>query len=351
MLPLLLITAVIFTPLGIALIFTTYNVQQLVVEYGSCSTNANTSSFSEIPSEYVTKHFKGNIPDGYEKPSWKLVQNDTDDSLVCQIKFQVPHDIKGPVYLYYRLTNFFQNHREYVESYDLQQLKGEAVSADDLDDDCSPLKTNADGKPYYPCGLIANSYFNDTFSSPYDASDNSVVFNMTDKKISWSTDRSRFKKTKYSPNDVVPPPGWAKMYPDGYTENNMPDLSEWEALQVWMRTAGLPSFMKLALRNDTGTLTEGQYIIDVGLNYPVSLFGGTKSIVLTTSTVIGGRNMSLGVAYLVVAGLAILFGIIFLVKYVLQPRKLGDHSYLNFDRTEDQALPARTTTTTRREIL
>ncbi|CCH44324.1 Cell division control protein [Wickerhamomyces ciferrii] len=275
-------------------------------------------------------------PNDYNTPQWRLVEND--DTTTCQIKFSIPHEIKAPVYLYYKLTKFYQNHREYVESYDLQQLKGEAVSADDLDSDCGPLKTNSDGKPYYPCGLIANSMFNDTFDSPYKSDDETSIYNMTDKAISWSSDRSRYQKTKYKASEIVPPPNWAKKYPDGYTDDNLPDLSQWESLQVWMRTAGLPSFMKLARRNDKETLEKGEYIMNIGLNFPVSIFGGTKSMVITSSSIIGGRNLSLGIAYLVVAAISVFFGIVFLVKYIIQPRKLGDHSYLTFqDRSNTDA--------------
>lgn len=319
--------------------FTTFNVQQLVINYSECSTHANTSNFGDIPKKYVSEHFKSSNGSD-KKPKWKLVDGDNNE-LTCQIQFDVPNDVRGPVYLYYKLTNFFQNHREYVGSFDLSQLKGEAVDAGSINSDCDPLKTNDEGKPYYPCGLIANSMFNDTFSSPY-TSDGE--FSMTDTDISWASDRSLYKNTKYSADQIVPPPNWMKKYPQGYTEDNMPNLHEWEALQVWMRVAALPSFMKLALKNETGLLKKGTYTIDVGLNYPVSIYGGSKSLVLTTSAVIGGRNLSLGVAYLVVAGLAILFACIFLVKYVLQPRKLGDHSYLTFDRNDESgesAPPAR----------
>ena len=69
----------------------------------------------------------------------------------------------------------YQNHRRYVMSVDTSQLRGSAKSAyvmrliwniahatyrSDLDGgDCKPI-TSQNGKPYYPCGLIANSVFN-----------------------------------------------------------------------------------------------------------------------------------------------------------------------------------------------
>jgi len=70
--------------------------------------------------------------------------------------------------LYYRLTNFFQNHRRYVKSVDEGQLQGQNLTAAQLEKDgsCIPLITAPNGKPYYPCGLIANSFFNGFFPPP-----------------------------------------------------------------------------------------------------------------------------------------------------------------------------------------
>ena len=87
---------------------------------------------------------------------------------------------------------------------------------------------------------------------------------MTDKGIAWSSDKERYKKTKYNNEDVMPPPNWRKKYPDGYTkENPIPDLSDMEAFQVWMRTAGLPTFSKLARRNTIATMHTGTYLLNI----------------------------------------------------------------------------------------
>ena len=47
--------------------------------------------------------------------------------------------MKAPVYVYYELSNFYQNHRKYVKSLSFSQLRGEMVSADELYEDCKPL--------------------------------------------------------------------------------------------------------------------------------------------------------------------------------------------------------------------
>lgn len=325
--PLLILIAIIFTPLGIAIIYTTYNVQDLIVDYSKCNEASN--SYENIPNKYTGYHFRGHSAN--PNFQWRFENNNT-----CVIQFNLAQDLKGPVYLYYKLTNFYQNHRKYVESYDLEQLRGEALSSDDVTDNCKPLKHrvyNGEEKLIYPCGLIANSYFNDTISNPVLLNtrngDNNETYIFSDKGISWPLDRShKFKKTQYSPDEVVPPPNWDEMYPDGYTKDNMPDLQTWEHLQNWMRTAALPSFYKLYGQNTTQSMSSGIYQISIKMNYPVEIFGGSKSIVITTNTIFGGRNMSLGVIYIIVAVVALVLGIAFLLQYLIKPRKMGDHDYL-----------------------
>ncbi|EMG50124.1 CDC50 Cell division control protein 50 [Candida maltosa Xu316] len=323
--PLLILLAIIFTPLGIAIIYTTYNVQEVNVNYSKCDTEA-TDTFQNIPKKYIGYHQKSN-----PNFKWRLENNDT-----CIIQFDISGNWKPPIFLYYKLTNFYQNHRKYVESYDLDQLRGQALSSDDTTDNCKPLKHRTykgEQKLIYPCGLIANSYFNDTISDPVLLNarngDNNETYAFSYEGISWPSDRNhKFQKTQYKPDEVVPPPNWDAMFPDGYTEDNMPDLQTWEHLQNWMRTAALPSFYKLYGQNKSATLQEGTYQINVGLNYPVEIFGGTKSLVITTNSIFGGRNMSLGVIYVIVAVVALVLGIAFLLQYLIKPRKLGDHNYL-----------------------
>ena len=47
-------------------------------------------------------------------------------------------DIEGPIYVYYQLDNFYQNHRRYVKSRDNDQLAGTNKGVDDLSS-CDPI--------------------------------------------------------------------------------------------------------------------------------------------------------------------------------------------------------------------
>lgn len=85
------------------------------------------------------------------------------------------------------------------------------------------------------------------------------------------------------------------------------------------------------------------------VDFPVTEYGGTKTLVLSTRTVIGGQNNFLGIAYIVVAALCILLGAIFTARHLIKPRyppnphrlypprcmlicrKLGDHQYLSWN--------------------
>lgn len=78
----------------------------------------------------------------------------------CTIDFTIPTTMNGPVYMYYRLTNFFQNHRQYIKNFDADQLMGKIVSPSTLRTDCDPLAYDENNKLIFPCGLIANSLFN-----------------------------------------------------------------------------------------------------------------------------------------------------------------------------------------------
>ncbi|KAF2145912.1 uncharacterized protein K452DRAFT_283208 [Aplosporella prunicola CBS 121167] len=365
-LPLFFVIGVIFAPIGGLLIWASAQVEEISIDYSDCAGKAPSSSFGsgnktyppltsdfeQVPNSRVSSYFKTNNGTG-TPPTWAHSVNTFNYSekvriptTVCSIQFDIPNDIGPPVLFYYRLTNFYQNHRRYVKSEDPDQLKGTFRSNSSIaNSDCDPLKVNGDtGKAYYPCGLIANSLFNDTFMPPTflnPGKGDSPVYNMTEKGIAWESDKELYKKTAYNRFQVEPPPNWRKRYPDGYTEDRpLPDLHNDERFQVWMRTAGLPTFSKLAMRNDNETMRAGRYQMDIYDNFDVTAYDGTKSILISTRTVMGGKNPFLGIAYVVVGGICILLGTLFTATHLIKPRKLGDHTYLTWNNEQPSTATA-----------
>ena len=103
------------------------------------------------------------------------------------------------MYVYYQLDNFYQNHRRYVKSRSFAQLNGKNLEKGDLKD-CDPIILNKDlgvnitlaadkvtkldpEKPAVPCGLVAKSFYNDTYKI-VKASDSTPI-EIIQKDISW----------------------------------------------------------------------------------------------------------------------------------------------------------------------
>jgi len=346
-LPTLFIIGLIFAPIGGLLIWGSNNVSMITLDYTNCDTQA-TSEFTPLAkSSYDLRSSDSGLT--HDAPTWQFTNDSTAANVSmraqCQIRFNLPADLQPPVFLYYKLTSFYQNHRRYVKSLDAGQLKGGATTASALNSgDCKPLAQQMvtvngvqTAKAIYPCGLIANSVFNDTISlpvlmNPSGGTTGNVTYNFTDKGIAWSGEAKKYTNTPPNIDTLVPPPNWALRYPDGYTADNIPQLADDEHFQNWMRTAGLPTFTKLYYRNDHDVMSKGDYEISVYMNFPVTEFGGTKSLVISTVSWIGGKNPFLGWAYVGAAALFVLLGLAGTARHLISPRKLGDMTLLSFNQ-------------------
>ncbi|EJF62457.1 transcription regulator [Dichomitus squalens LYAD-421 SS1] len=348
-LPTLFIIGILFAPIGALLIWGSGLITEIDLDYTDCelltSQNASNTStsltFTDIPSsKYSYKLRASDSGAPISTPQYAFLDQSGASGVSnvsarqCVLQFDVPADIQTPVLLYYKLSNFYQNHRRYVKSLNSNQLRGDHVSYGTIKGgDCKPLDVS-NGKIVYPCGLIANSVFNDTFSNLTLTSDTSTTFTWSEKGIAWPGESKKYATSpNYQLSEIVPPPNWAQRYPQGYTEDNPPpDLKNDEHFQNWMRTAGLPTFTKLWGRNDNEKLPKGRYQIAVNLNYPVRPYKGTKSIVISTVSWIGGKNPFLGWAYVAAASLLVLLGVLGTIRHLVKPRKLGDMSLLSFNR-------------------
>ncbi|KAI8087344.1 CDC50/LEM3 family [Thamnidium elegans] len=341
-LPAFFIIGILFLPIGGLLYWSTGKVNEIMLDYSTCGDYP--SAIYMDPSKHSFKFSPEFDINSIESPVFRY-ENATEfldptwgnpnqlNIKRCVLEFSVPETMTGPIFMYYRLTNFYQNHRQYIKNFDASQLDGKIVSAEALNTNCGPIGITDNNQVVYPCGLIANSMFNDTASDLSSiSSTNTYSFQRTG--IAWPTDKKKYKPTTYQTSDIVPPPNWVLRYPDGkYTEQYPPpDLPTMERLMVWMHTAALPDFRKIWARNDQDTLNVGRWRVSIDLNFDTGIYDGQKWFVLSTTSPLGGRNPYMGIAYMAIGGISIFIGLVFTLRHCIKPRKLGDQSYLSWNQ-------------------
>lgn len=337
------ILAAVYLGFGAYLMYLAYTVRDISIDYTDCTTQAPTEpNFGTIPRDLIDAHFAGQTDkfDPY-KSEWstgtKTVKGR--ERKVCRVHVNIPEDLKPTISFFYHLNNFYQNHRRYVNSFNAKQLLGEDVDGGTINaSTCAPLAHDVFGKIIYPCGLVANSRFNDSFSTPKllavpGSNQDSRFYNMSRKGIAWPGIADLYGPTKYKPSQIAPPPNWEWEYPQGYNETNMPNLKDDEDLQNWMMLAAAPNFYKLYQKNDQDVMSAGQYEIDIESNFDTTKYNGRKSFVITTISTMGSRNIWPGIIFLAVGGICLLLDIWFILSFFLwKPRKLGDPSYLSWNQ-------------------
>ncbi len=139
-LPTFFIIGIAFIPIGVTLLYFSNEVHEHIIDYTHCyQYNTNTNQTCAA-----------------------IVHANPSAICECQIDFELDRDMVGAVYMYYGLSNYYQNHRRYVKSRDDDQLLGRLELAPSTD--CTPFAQTDDGIPIAPCGAIANSLFNDTLT-------------------------------------------------------------------------------------------------------------------------------------------------------------------------------------------
>ena len=300
---------------------------------------------------------------GVDKPACGI-RNTFNAGKVCEVSFTTTKDMKPPIFVYYELTNFHQNHRSYAQSRNDFQLHGDVnPRGKDL---CKPLNRLGD-ITLNPCGMIANTFFNDIFVLTSGQDMNDIPLEMIETGIAWQSDldwifsQPTGFRSEVCPNNV----GCTKSCCDGddwscdepwidpkdgtcyrffYPQDNTtqylyetyPDIiSPLEGVTnehfvVWMRVALQPTFRKLYGWFDQPIAKGTKLTFNITSNYVVTRFRGSKALLITTNNIFGGRNIYLGPSFIYVGYFCFAAGILFSLKHFIRPRKLADRSYLHF---------------------
>ena len=311
--PTFFIVGLSFIPIGVFLYHLSQAVQEQTLEYTLCKSiqEPNTTCAD-------------------------LVRNKT---CKCKLYFTLEEDYRKDVFLYYGLTNFYQNHRRYIRSGDDYQLSSYPQR---LHMDCAPFRIYKSEEsttvlPIATCGGVANSQFNDTITLQYEANQTQTPVGLLNKKIAWPTDQNvqffnPYGNTSTSGlfNDTSRSSFFNESIHQLDTEDLSPNLYQDEDFMVWMRTAALPTFRKLFRRIDhsenyfKNSLPKGNYSLIIGYNFPVKDFDGTKAIIISNTTFLGGKNLFLAIAYMVVGALSLLTGVFLLIVHVRYGKKVED---------------------------
>lgn len=154
--------------MGVALLFFSNRVAEHVINYTDClKYEPSSDRLTNITcADYIKENVNRNL------------------HCQCKIDFELKEGFTGQVYMYYGLSNYYQNHRRYVKSRDDDQLLG--VLSAEPSADCYPFQKVGE-KGVVPCGAIANSLFNDTLKIKKKDSPNFIKVNNTG--IAWPSDK------------------------------------------------------------------------------------------------------------------------------------------------------------------
>lgn len=275
-----------------------------------------------------------------------VLWSNQDDGVVQSVTITTTKHMKAPVYVYYELQSFYQNHKRYVRSLVSSQLGGKNKAPSTLGQ-CAPQQyvdgtantvdpttgdVLTDNAAVDPCGLMPYSYFNDSYvMSQQQPGGDLTAIDLDETNIAWASDKNSLYG-HYRPTNF----NLIAQYRGGGTINSTNGyVNDDEHFLVWMRPGAARTVRKLYARINSDIPAGTVIYATVNNRYNTYNFGGRKTIVISTHSWVGGHNNALGGIMLAIGGLAFLTAMIFFCSYHLNKhrRAFADPTRLSWNRT------------------
>eukprot|EP00941_MAST-03F_sp_MAST-3F-sp1_P001053 g1053.t1 len=284
---------------------------------------------------------------------------------VCYVDLYFPHNVYPPIFVMYRLSNVHQNYERYYQSRDARQLMGdmpidetENLWCPDLDVvnvGVGPSNNPATaGKSLYPCGLVANSFFDDEFeieklpndectcaNSVFDYENDNWIYTenrtvnqppafrchrckvanvtMSTHGIAWETDRRVIQNPVGYPHEKDP----TISYPDRFATITEDVGVRDDRYKIWMRPAAMPTFKKAYARIDQVIPENSQLRFKITSRWNVNQFHGSKSLVVSNFSWKGSQDFALPVIFAAISFYCFSTAALIWFKNITCPRQLG----------------------------
>lgn len=284
---------------------------------------------------------------------------------VCYVNMTVKEDIESEAFVFYEIGNYFQNHRRFVTSWIPSQFVDEFDGTGSVEP-CSPVinitsrfcRGNVcDGEERqrepYPCGLIANSMFNDIFWLHDGLLPNGTVLGREDlvqdgiarkylnnviKNPTFEMNTSIYLPIWNNPNfsRIIPPVNGDQR---GIINEDYHNSTAWgnttnglgmenEHWRVWVDLSAKHNFRKpygiIKRKLPKGT----KLVFAVQSNFYVQGFKGYKAIIVGELSWFGSENLELAILLGILGILFLLAALLFIYRQCTNARSYGDANVL-----------------------